>query len=132
MVPQFLILIVDDEPDSADLLGMLLELQFPSAAVCVAHGGEEALRFALQQTPDVAISDLEMPGMDGEAFADALRASPTKSVPLLIAISGNIGRLAAIRSKGTFDHQLSKPVDVDGLVLLLEQKIARSRTDAEG
>ena len=123
---QPVILVADDESDSADLLGMLLEIHFPDATVCVAHGGQLALDQAHLQAPQVAVLDLEMPGLDGESLALALRASFSSDPPFLVALSGNVGRLAAISHNGAFDHHMSKPANVDGLVRLLK-KVLDSR-----
>jgi CheY-like chemotaxis protein len=70
---QPVILIADDEADAADLLGLLLGLHLPQAAVRVAHGGQTGLELAIRERPDAAVLDLEMPGLDGEALAFALR-----------------------------------------------------------
>ena len=113
------ILVVDDETDSADLLGMVLSMHLPGAVVRVAYGGQAALAAAQQHRPDVAVLDLEMPELDGEKLAVALKTSFPEATPLLIALSGNVSRLAAIQGNGTFDHHMSKPADVGGLVRLL-------------
>jgi CheY-like chemotaxis protein len=113
------ILVVDDETDSADLLGMILGMHLPQAVVRVAYGGQAALDAATQQRPDAAVLDLEMPGLDGEKLAMALKTSFPDATPLLIALSGNVSRIAAIRGKGLFDHHMSKPADIGGLVRLL-------------
>ncbi|MGJ7565452.1 response regulator [Variovorax sp. GB1R11] len=123
MTIRSVILVVDDEPTSADLLGMILEMHYPEATICVAHSAKAALALARRQRPHVAISDLEMPVMDGEAFALALRASFPSESPLLIALSGNVLRLAAMRGTSTFDHHLTKPVDMLHLARLLESSL---------
>ena len=117
---QPVVLIADDEADAADLLGVLLGLHFPRAAVRIAHGGQAGLDLAMRERPDAAVLDLEMPGLDGEALAFALRAAYPDAVPLLIALSGNVVRLAQIQGNGAFDHHFGKPADVDGLVALLK------------
>lgn len=121
---QSVILVADDESTSADLLGMLLEIHFPEAVVCVAHGGQLALDQAHRQTPHIAVLDLEMPGLDGEALALALKTSFPSTPPFLVALSGNVSRLAAISQKGIFDHHLSKPANMDGLVRFLKKVLA--------
>jgi CheY-like chemotaxis protein len=115
------ILVVDDETDSADLLGTILGMLLPEAVVRVVYCGRAALEAAQQQRPDAAVLDLEMPELDGEKLAMALRSSFPDAAPLLIALSGNVSRLAAVRSNGAFDHHMSKPADVDSLVRLLDQ-----------
>jgi CheY-like chemotaxis protein len=113
------ILVVDDETDSADLLGKILEMLLPEAVVQVAYGGRSGLEVAKQRRPDAAVLDLEMPELDGEKLAMALRTAFPDAMPLLIALSGNVSRLARVRGNGTFDHHMSKPADVNGLVRLL-------------
>lgn len=122
-MPSPVILIVDDQPDSADLLSMLLETVFPEAALHVAYGGKEGLSTALKQPPDVAILDIEMPYMDGVELAAELRKSFPQEAPLLIALSGNLARLTSLQHKTPFDHQMSKPLDFDALVGLLAYRL---------
>lgn len=132
MTPHPVVLIVDDEPDSADLLGVVLGLYFPEVVVLVAHGSAAALDLASRQRPDAAVLDLEMPGMNGEALAFALRNTFVEAAPLLVALSGNVARLAAIHGNGTFDHQLSKPADIDNLVRLLTPRLSASGPLTDG
>ncbi|MDM0109433.1 hypothetical protein QTH97_31220, partial [Variovorax sp. J22R24] len=73
--------------------------------------------------PDLAILDLEMGGLDGEGAARALRSVYPDSGLLLVALSGNVLRLAELRQKGTFDHLLSKPVDLVTVFELVSRKI---------
>lgn len=118
------ILIVDDERDSADILGMLLEMHFPEATVVVAYGGQAAVDQVTSHRPVAAVLDLEMPGMNGEALAQALRRMFLERPPLLIALSGNVLRLSQIQGNGVFDHHLSKPVDTDAVVRLLARQLS--------
>lgn len=113
------ILVLDDERDAADLLSTVLTLYLPDAVVRVAYTGEEAVAMATKDRPHAAIFDLEMSGLGGEGAARALRAAFPDTRLILIALSGNVLRLAALRTTGTFDYLLSKPVDVDALVELL-------------
>lgn len=118
------ILVVDDETDTADLLGMILGIRLSAADVRVAYGGELALEVARHAPLRAAVLDLEMPGMGGEALALALRQAFRDAPPLLIALSGNIQRLSALTDSGAFDHHMSKPVDIEGLVRLLGGALA--------
>ena len=119
-----IILIVDDEADAADLLGMLLEMLLPGAEVIVRYGGQAAIHHATSHPPVAAILDLEMPGMNGEELAQALRHLFADQPPLLIALSGNVLRLSQIQGNGLFDHHLSKPVDPDAVGRLLAKQLA--------
>jgi two-component system CheB/CheR fusion protein len=64
------VLIVDDNAESADLLGMYLQLQ--DFEVAVAHDGSEAIGVAQDFRPTIVVCELRMPRMDGIAVAKAL------------------------------------------------------------
>jgi len=120
--PPCRILIVDDNHDAAETLGMLLsEL---GATVDVAHNGPDALRALDAFTPDAMLLDIGMPGMDGYEVSRHVRVSNHKDV-LLIALTG-WGQLDdRERSKRAgFDHHLVKPPDIDRLRSILVARTA--------
>lgn len=119
-----ILLVADDESDSADPLGQLLELYFPETTVRVAHGGSAALDSAQHQSPDVVILDLEMPELGGEELAGLLRQTRRERPMLLIALSGHISKLAELESKGLFDHRMSKPVDTQKLSRVIQTHLS--------
>lgn len=98
-------------------------MHFPGAMVKVAHGGLQALAMAGSQMPHAAVLDLEMPELDGEQLAKELQNLARGAPPFLIALSGNITRLAALNGSGVFDHLLSKPVDLQTLVRVLQAQL---------
>lgn len=114
------VLVVDDEPDSANSLAELLEFYGYDARV--ALNGEDALRCADADPPDVIFLDVLMPLMDGCAVARALRERAGAKRPLIVAVTGYDG--AASRAHTTdagFDMHLIKPVDTAVLVGILER-----------
>jgi CheY-like chemotaxis protein len=68
------ILLVDDDPDSLETMTMLLELD--GAFVTAVGSARDALQALEQNTPDVLLSDLSMPGEDGYALIGKVRALP--------------------------------------------------------
>jgi CheY-like chemotaxis protein len=113
-----MILVVDDNHDSADSLGMLLEAL--GAEVQVAHGGVEALDAYQSFQPDVVLLDIGMPGMDGYEVARRIRASAGGGRILLVAVSGWGKEEDRRRAHAAgFDHHLTKPADFDSLQALL-------------
>lgn len=115
----FELLVLDDEPDVADMMSELLALHFPQATIRVAYSGEAAVKLARERQPSAAVFDLEMVGMGGANAARALRRDWPDVPPLMIALSGNLSKLDALRREGPFNHLLSKPVDMSTLVKLL-------------
>lgn len=112
------VLIADDNRDSAESLGMLLEMS--GHEVQLAHDGSQALALAAEKRPDVALLDIGMPGMDGYEVAMNIRKAAWGRDMTLIAITGwgqeDNKRLA--RNAG-FDHHLTKPMDSAVLESLL-------------
>ena len=112
------ILIVDDNPDSAKSLGMLL--QFLGADVYTAHDGETALEAFRTYKPSVAVLDIGMPGMDGYELARRARAEPSGDAVTLIALTGWGYEEDRRRSKEAgINHHLIKPVELGVLEQLL-------------
>src|SRR5262249_32306629 len=80
------ILVVEDHPDSRDMLRELVE-SF-GASVAIARNGYEALGTALLRKPDLVLCDLVMPLMDGFAFVYRVRSHPTlANVPVIAVLA---------------------------------------------
>jgi signal transduction histidine kinase len=115
---QLRVLIADDNRDSAESLGMLLELS--GHQVHLAHDGVDAFAVAAANLPDVALLDIGMPGMDGYEVAANIRREPWGSNITLIAITGwgQEDNKRRARTAG-FDHHLTKPMDSTVLEAIL-------------
>jgi PAS domain S-box-containing protein len=114
------ILVVEDNRDAAESLGMLLDLS--GHRVELAYSGQEGLDAARRFRPDVAICDIGLPGgMDGYDLARALRACKEAAGARLIALSGYGQDEDKRRAREAgFDEHLTKPVDPGALIKLLE------------
>jgi CheY-like chemotaxis protein len=82
-----LVLIVDDHPDSAESLALLLRLW--DYQTIQAHDGPAALAVAVAEQPDVILLDIEMPGLDGYEVARRLRELPRTRDALIWALTGH-------------------------------------------
>ena len=113
------LLVVDDETQATTLLKLILESEIEGCSVLVAHDGLEAVDTADRCAPHAVVMDLEMPKLDGERAARLIAKHSGDAHPLLIALSGNVHRLAAMKIGDPFQHLLSKPVDMDELLTIL-------------
>jgi PAS domain S-box-containing protein len=113
------VLVIEDHPDAAESLRMLLQVF--GHAVAVAHAGKVGLESARVFRPDVVLCDIGLPGgMDGYAVADALRRDPEAAGMALIALSGYGQEEDKRRARQAgFDRHLTKPVDPQTLAQLL-------------
>ncbi|HLM42865.1 MAG TPA: response regulator [Myxococcaceae bacterium] len=85
------VLIVDDEPDIAIILGELLGEE--GLDVRVVHDGREALEALAVQTPDLLITDLMMPRMDGHALIRELRSNAKfRHIPIVVMSAGALDK----------------------------------------
>ncbi len=125
------ILVVDDRPDAADTLGVLLRML--GHEIRTANEGREALRVAGEFLPEVVLLDIGMPGMNGYEVAQALRRMPGLAGAVLVAITGYGQEVDKARSKEAgIDHHLVKPVDPAFLQLLLTAGIGQTAAPRAG
>ncbi len=118
VLPQKRILVVDDNQDAADSLGMIL--QHLGADVRLAKDGVEALEAFKTYDPAVVLLDIGMPGMDGYEVARRIRSGFPDRRTSLVALTGwgqEEDRRKA-REAG-FDHHLVKPAEISTLQSLL-------------
>jgi CheY-like chemotaxis protein len=113
------ILVVDDNIDSADMLGEVL--REIGHEVAVANDPGVALALLEDFTPDVAILDIGLPMMDGYELAERILETPGASACRLIALTGYGQQYDRSRSARTgFANHLVKPVDLDALTQIID------------
>ena len=112
------ILVVDDNRDSVESLGVLLRLL--GHEVFTAHDGPAALAAAETHRPDAVVLDIGLPLMDGHEVARRIREQPWGRTMGLIAVTGWAQDEDRERSMQVgFDHHMAKPVDPAVLLELL-------------
>lgn len=119
------ILIADDEPDSRKALAELLGRW--GHAVQEAADGAEALRRALERQPDLVITDLVMPGMDGLWLLRAIREELGDVPVILLTGRGTIDTAVEAIREGAYDF-LEKPVDPSRLRVLVNRVVEKMVT----
>jgi CheY-like chemotaxis protein len=108
------ILVVDDNADCANTLGMLLQVS--GHKVETAYSGVQALELAARTSPDIVFLDIGLPGMNGYEVARRMRQIERSNPLLLIAVSG-YGQDDDRRQSTAagFDLHLIKPVSLERL-----------------
>src|ERR1700675_2570328 len=103
------VLVVDDNRDGADALGLLVEEL--GNQVHVTYGGAQALNVATAFRPDLMLVDLVMPEMDGCGLVIRLRQIPAFAQTKIVAITGQKDQEhKSLAMKAGFDTVLVKPV----------------------
>lgn len=125
------LLVVDDDPGL--LLAVSETLRAESYDVKAARRGAEALIIVAQSLPDLIISDIRMPGMDGYQLVKNLRSNPrTRLVPIvfLTAKDETGDRIQGFRTG--VDAYLTKPFEPEELVAIVAailQRVERTHSD---
>ncbi len=116
------VLVVDDEPSARSGLEKLLTAE--GYIVETAADGVEALALAKDHAPDVVVTDLKMPNMDGIELAKKLHELES-SLPVIVATAfGDVGSAVHAMRAGAEDY-LTKPIDFDALIVALERALER-------
>jgi signal transduction histidine kinase/FixJ family two-component response regulator len=125
------VLLADDNADMREYITRLLGERYQVLAV---SNGEEALRLAISESPDLILSDVMMPGLDGFALLGELRARPeTKTIPVVL-LSARAGEESRVEGLGAgADDYLIKPFTARELLARVAAHLSmrRRRVEAE-
>ena len=122
------VLIVDDDKITRQTLSMALEDEYSS--IITAEGGKQALALLEKENIDVILSDLDMPGMDGIDLLTRINQLQDPPPVIFITGQGTIETAVKAMKLGASDY-VSKPVNVDRLVLLINKTLENKRLKEE-
>ena len=126
------LLVVDDDPDLLRLLS--LRLRSNGYRVSTVDSAEAALAHVAVERPDLVLSDVRLPGRDGLALFDELRAHYPALPVILLTAHGTIPDAVAATARGVFGY-LTKPFDSQALLEKIRQALtlsaAGSRDDGD-
>ncbi len=105
------ILVVEDDPDIAMILGEILEMAGHDVALAV--DGAHALELlALDPLPDMVLADLKMPRIGGKRLVETLRSSPRTTALPVILVTGAVPNTDDFPSDGSYSSLIMKPFDL--------------------
>src|ERR1019366_4561139 len=109
------VLLVDDEPDNSELLGLYVESQ--GASVRIASSAREALELVSSWKLDIS-----MPEMDGYDLLKAIRRDPAlRNTPAVAVTAHAFERDKRLAAQATFSAHVSKPYDCEALLYIVEK-----------
>jgi len=126
-MPAHSILVVEDDVAMANGICDVLELA--GYEVRVAHQGREALAAIAERRPDLIVSDIMMPEMDGYELFNAVRTNPESlSVPFIfLTAKGQKSDIRLGKTMGAEDY-LVKPFDWEDLLVATRARLERAQT----
>jgi two-component system cell cycle response regulator len=116
------ILVAEDNPANRELMGEVLSGR--GYEVIEATNGEEALQKIAETNPDLVLLDIQLPVLDGFGVLLKLRQDPRFVKLRVVAVTANA--MKEDREKGMsagFDAYISKPIDVAGLRLKVDEML---------
>ncbi|MEA1907254.1 MAG: response regulator [Euryarchaeota archaeon] len=117
---------MDDEPDVADLISLMLESQ--GYEVISAYGGNECLAKLETETPDLILLDLIMPDIDGWGVLDKIRQDERLNSVSVIILTAKQLTAEVVQKKARYiTEYLVKPVTKGGLISAIENIMSYSR-----
>ncbi|HMA36735.1 MAG TPA: response regulator [Chloroflexia bacterium] len=115
------ILVVDDEPSLLSILEAILQEQ--GHAVFTAGNGQEALDLLQATTPDLILSDVMMPVMDGYQLVQQIRSRPAwQHIKIVLISAAPIRRTPPL----PIDETIAKPYDLDTVETLIDRLLGPS------
>ena len=122
------VLIVDDDADARELFAFVL--RDAGAHVVTVDSGEAAVRAALALHPDLIMTDLAMPRMDGLEVIRRLRQQePTKGIPVVAVTGQALADFPEQAEAAGCNAVLEKPCPPDALVQTMNRHIGRRAGD---
>jgi two-component system nitrogen regulation response regulator NtrX len=124
------ILIVDDEPDIASTLSMLMTDE--GYQVITASNGQEALKLFSSHPVDVVISDIRMPIVDGLSLLRRIKAlDPEAAIIMMTGFASVENAVSAMKENGAYDYLMKPLEDIDALVMSVSRALAHRRLKLE-
>ncbi len=124
-----LILCIDDNPEVLKLMKMLLADEYDLELITSA---EKGLVFLREKNPDLVLCDVMMPGMDGHAFARALKKDEAlKHIPIILVTARTGAEMLAEGLQAGADDYISKPFDSTELKARIRGQLRLRQMEAE-
>jgi len=119
------ILVVDDSDDTREMMAKLLELE--SFTVITAEDGRKGFDRARAEHPDIIITDINMPDINGIEMIKMLRNESEFSKVPIMAITAYGNGVAAEAIEAGADHASTKPIEFESLMGGIKQLLAASK-----
>ncbi|HEX2769429.1 MAG TPA: response regulator, partial [Geobacteraceae bacterium] len=113
------ILYVEDDESTRDIVTLLLTKKFPDATLIVAENGQAGLDAFRKHFPDIVVTDVKMPVMDGIRMAKEIRELNKETRIIITTAVSDINRILEAIDIG-INHYVLKPIDHNKLVSIIK------------
>lgn len=124
------VLLVEDEEGARICLGRLLGMKFPEVVIYAADNGRMGLDLYRRHMPDLVITDISLPEMNGIELAQAIRAQNPEARLIALSAHSDTDHLVDAAESGVIDY-IMKPVDQQKLFAAVGRCLVGRRLDME-
>ena len=128
--PALSILIVEDDETFNEIMGSVIPMKFPGLTINLAENGTSGLQLFKEHTPDIVITDINMPEMDGIQMASAIKSIKDDVKFIVLTGYSDTKYLDKLDELGVY-ALIVKPVDIGNLFAMIEKCIEEIRLQWE-
>ncbi|MGB9081792.1 MAG: response regulator [Desulfuromonadaceae bacterium] len=123
-------LIVEDEKVIREVMDFMISRRFPDAAIYIAENGKVGLELFKEHMPEIVITDIQMPVMDGITMAVEIKSIHSETKFIVLTAFSNTGYYEKFNEIGFHDF-LPKPIEFDKLYSAIETCIDGIMTERQ-
>jgi YesN/AraC family two-component response regulator len=123
-------LIVEDEKVIREVMDFMISRRFPDAAIYIAENGKAGLELFKEHMPEIVITDIQMPVMDGITMAVEIKSIQSGTKFIVLTAFSNTGYYEKFNEIGFHDF-LPKPIEFDKLYSAIETCIDGIMTERQ-
>lgn len=124
--PSFSLLIVEDDKAACDIIKRMVALKFPECTIYTAEDGMKGLELFKERSPDIIITDVNMPVMDGVELAREIRSIDANATYIVLTAYSSKLVFEKFKDLG-FCAYLLKPIDFEELFAAIEKCVVESK-----
>lgn len=123
------LLYVEDDPDARDLINRAISLKFRNLRLLTAENGAVGLQLYREHRPEIVLTDIKMPVMDGMTMAAGIKAQQPDAVIAVISAYCDTQQYQANAAEIGIVHCVSKPVDYKALFATIEKCLSEVKME---
>jgi YesN/AraC family two-component response regulator len=116
-------LVVEDEKVIREVMDIMISRRFPDVAIYIAENGKMGVELFKEHTPEIVITDIQMPVMDGIEMAGEIKSLQNGTKFIVLTAFSKTGNNEKLNEIG-FHDALQKPIEFDKLFTAIETCIA--------
>lgn len=120
--PNVTILYVEDDEETRQLLENLLRKKYPGFTVHTARNGPEGIALFHEHRPDIVLTDISLPGMNGMEMAAEIKKTAPETIVIAVTAYSDVEYLAGT-SDSDISHYIRKPVEFERLFAAVEKSV---------